>query len=129
MKRKIRLAFLILILTQAAHSIEEYRTRLYEVLAPARFISSLFSDDPAAGFLTANALLVAFGLFCWGLPVRLNWRGARGLTWFWTLLELANGAGHLFFALNRGGYFPGAATAPLLLVLGTWLAFLLTRES
>jgi len=44
-------AFLALILVQAAHSLEEYVFRLYEVFAPARFISNLVSDDPATGLL------------------------------------------------------------------------------
>jgi len=35
------MAFLALIVAQAAHSIEEYVFRLFEVLAPARFISGL----------------------------------------------------------------------------------------
>ena len=37
--------FLALILAQAGHSIEEYFTQLYDVLAPARFISGLFSSS------------------------------------------------------------------------------------
>ena len=53
--------FLALILTQAGHSIEEYSTRLYDVLAPARLVSSLFSDDRGIGFAIFNASLVAFG--------------------------------------------------------------------
>jgi hypothetical protein len=47
--RSVRAGFLILILTQAAHSVEEYVFRLYDVLAPARFISGLFSADLPTG--------------------------------------------------------------------------------
>jgi hypothetical protein len=36
-----RRAFLVLILAQAAHSTEEYVFRLFDVFAPARFVSSL----------------------------------------------------------------------------------------
>ncbi len=50
-----RILFLALILTQAGHSIEEYSTRLYDVLAPARFVSSFFSDDRSIGFAIFNA--------------------------------------------------------------------------
>jgi len=50
MSRRNRILFLALILTQAGHSIEEYSTRLYDVLAPARLVSSLFSDDRSIGF-------------------------------------------------------------------------------
>jgi len=119
---------LFLILAQAAHSVEEYVTKLYEVFAPARFVSSLINNDLALGFLIGNAVLVAFGLWCWAVPVRSDWRAARGLTWFWTILELGNGLSHSFFALSRGGYFPGVITAPLLLLFAVWLAILQTRQ-
>ena len=72
----------------------------------------------------ANVALVAFGLWCWAAPVRKGWRAARGLKWFWTILKLANGLGHLAHAVWRGGYFPGVATAPLLVVFAIWLAVL-----
>jgi hypothetical protein len=74
--------FLFLILAQAAHSIEECVTKLYEVFAPARFVSSLVSNNLALGFVVANAVLVTFGLWCWAFPVRSGWRAARGLIWF-----------------------------------------------
>ena len=127
MHRRAKLVFLFLILAQAAHSIEEYVTRLYEVLAPARFVSSLFSDNLAFGFLIVNAAFVAFGLWCWAVPVRSDWNVARGLVWFWTILELGNGVGHLVFAFSRRGYFPGVLTAPLLLFFAGWLLLLQVR--
>ena len=114
MEHRGQLVFLFLILAQGAHSIEEYATRLYEVFAPARFVSGLISNDLALGFLIFNVALVTFGLWCWAIPVRSGWRAARGLVWFWTILELGNGIGHTVIALSRGGYFPGVATAPLL---------------
>ena len=129
MEHRARLVFLCLILSQAAHSIEEYFTKLYEVFAPARFVSSLVSHDLALGFLVVNAALVTFGLWCWAIPVRSAWQVARGLMWFWIILELGNGVGHSALALSRGGYFPGVATAPLLLFFGGWLAVLQTREA
>lgn len=127
--RRSQLAFLLLVLVQAAHSIEEYVTRLYEFFTPARFVSSLISIDLSVGFLVANTALVVFGLWCWAVPVRSDWRAARGLAWFWALLELGNGIGHSVLALSSGGYFPGAVTAPLLLVLAAWLAVLLVRHA
>ena len=129
MEPRAQLVFLCLILSQGAHSIEEYVTKLYEVFAPARFVSSLVSQDLALGFLVVNAALVTFGLWCWAVPVRSRWQAARGFTWFWTILELGNGFGHSALALSRGGYFPGAATAPLLLLFAGWLAVLQTREA
>lgn len=78
---KGQIVFLLLILSQGAHSIEEYVTKLYAVFSPARFVSSLVSDNLALGFAVANAL-VAFELLCWVFPVRLGWRTARGFAWF-----------------------------------------------
>ena len=127
MDRRVQVVFLFLILAQAAHSVEEYFTKLYDVLPPARFISGLISHDLALGFLIVNVALVAFGLWCWAVPVRSGWSAAAGFIWFWVILELGNGAGHIIFALSRGGYFPGAGTAPLLLLFAGWLAVLQAR--
>jgi hypothetical protein len=102
-ERRTQVVFLFLILAQGAHSIEEYATRLYEVFPPARFVSSLVSNDLSLGFLVANAALVIFGLWCWAVPVRSGWRAARGIAWFWTLLEIGNGVGHSTLAFSRGG--------------------------
>ncbi len=113
--------FLLLILAQAVHSHEEYVFRLYDVLAPARYVSTLFGLPPPLGFLLSNTLLVLFGLWCWRARVRPGRRGARGLAWFWALLEIANGLAHVALAVVAGGYFPGLFTAPLLLALGSWL--------
>ena len=115
----VRTIFLALILAQAVHSVEEYGFRLYDVLAPARYVSSLFGVDRQIGFVIANCALVLFGLWCWYARVRVG-RG-RSLAWFWALLETANGCAHLALAAMAGGYFPGLATAPLLIGLGLWL--------
>ncbi len=119
--------FLCLILSQAAHSVEEYCSRLYDVFAPARFISGLVSGNRALGFAIANVLLVLFGLWCYLARVRRRRPSWRGWAWFWTVLEAANGANHLTLALAAHGYFPGAATAPLLLGFSVWLGVTLWR--
>jgi hypothetical protein len=54
MSPRSRWAFLALILAQAAHSIEEYLFRLFDVFAPARFVSRLVSNDLAVGFALVN---------------------------------------------------------------------------
>jgi hypothetical protein len=128
LERRERLVFLCLILTQGAHSIEEYATGLYAVFPPARFVSSLISHNLAMGFLLVNAALVTFGLWCWAVPVRSRWPVAGAIVWFWTLLELGNGIGHLFLALSQRGYFPGIATAPFLLFFAGWLVVLQARQ-
>jgi hypothetical protein len=123
-----RTAFLALIVVQAAHSIEESVFRLFDVFAPARFISGLLSSDPARGFAIGNIALVLFGVWCYVARVRPGLPSARGLAWAWALLELGNGIGHSAFALARGGYFPGVATAPLLLALSLYLIARLSKE-
>jgi hypothetical protein len=129
MDSRARTAFLALIVIQAAHSVEECVFRLYDVFAPARFVSALVSDDLARGFAIANAAIVAFGLWCYWARVRTGHPSARAFAWFWTLLEAGNGIGHSAFALARGTYFPGVATAPALLGLSLYLAVRLYRKN
>ena len=116
-----RRAFLVLIVAQAAHSIEEYVFRLYDVFAPARFVSSVVSDNLPFGFAVANTLIVLFGIWCYVVRVRPNHPSARGLVWFWTVLEFGNGVGHCVVALWQAAYFPGVATAPVLIALTVYL--------
>jgi hypothetical protein len=127
MERRSQQLFLALILTQVAHSIEEYVFRLYDVLAPARIISGIVSSNLAVGFASVNAALIVFGFWCYFARVRNSHRSGRGWAWFWTLLEASNGMGHLLLAAAGGAYFPGAATAPLLLGCAGWLGVTLGR--
>jgi len=124
----VRATFLALILAQAAHSIEEYSTRLYDVLAPAGAVSDLLGTDRRVGFAAFNAGLVAFGLWCSFGPVRRGSSGAIALLWFWTLLEAGNGTAHMIWALAAGAYRPGLATAPILLGIALALAWRLRTE-
>jgi hypothetical protein len=124
----MRWAFLVLIGVQAAHSIEEFGFRLFDRLAPARYLSSLVSGDRASGFAIINVGVVGFGLWCWLWPVRRGWRSANALAWGWAGLEIANGAGHLALAGYAHGYYPGLFTAPLLLLASGCLVLQLTRS-
>ena len=119
--------FLLLILAQGAHSVEEYVFRLYDLFLPARFVAERFGIDRSTGFAVANSLLVLFGLWCWIARVRPRRPGARGLAWFWAILEICNGLAHVGLGLAAGGYFPGLATAPLLLAFGVYLVLRLRR--
>lgn len=120
--------FLALVTAQAAHSLEEYSGRLYEVFGPARFVSGLISADLEAGFVILNTTLVAFGFWCFLWPVHRKWRSANALAWFWAVLELANGIAHLTWSLSQLAYTPGVATAALLLVLAAFMARQLTTR-
>jgi hypothetical protein len=123
----MRTAFLWLMVAQAAHSVEECVFRLYDVLAPARFIGGLLSDNVARGFALANAVLVLAGVFCHVAIVRPGRPAARGVAWGWSLMEFANGISHSGLALARLGYFPGVITAPALLGISGYLLSLLSR--
>jgi hypothetical protein len=128
MNARIRYAFLALILAQTAHSIEECLFRLYDVFAPARFFSSLVSKDLPVGFAIVNTSLVLFGFWCYFARVRPGHPSAAAFVWFWIILEMINGIGHPFMALTQGGYFPGVVTGTVLLVISTYLAFLMIRN-
>ena len=107
-----RRLFLCLIVAQGAHSLEEYLFRLYDVWAPARWISGLFTSDLRVGFASANILLVLLGLWCYVARVRTSHPSDRAWAWFWALLETVNGVGHLALAMGARSYFPGAFTGP-----------------
>lgn len=117
-----RRAFLALVLVQAAHSVEEYVFRLYDVFAPARFASSLVSSDLGVGFVVLNASFFVFGLWCYFALVRPGRPAAAGFVWGWVVVELVNGIGHSLLSAFRGGYFPGVATAPVLFLIAAYLA-------
>jgi hypothetical protein len=117
MMPRTRALFGCLVLAQAAHSVEEYAGRLWETFPPARFMSGLVSSDPERGFLILNVVLVAFGVWCFLWPVSRGWPGAPHVLAGWATVEAINGIGHPLWALWKGGYTPGVATAPLLLAL------------
>ena len=111
-----------LILTQAAHSIEECVGRLWESFPPARIAAGLVSANLERGFIIGNVCLVAFGVWCLFWPVRRGWQVAPLLVWSWITIETINGIVHPLWSLRQGGYTPGVATAPVLLVLAIYLA-------
>jgi hypothetical protein len=110
-------AFGALIVAQTAHSLEEYLGRLWNTFPPARFLAGLVSSDHERGFILLNMALIGFGIWCFFWPVRRHWTLAIVIAWAWTAIELMNGIGHSLWSIREGGYTPGVATAPLLLVL------------
>jgi len=72
---------------------------------------------------------LAFGAWCFLWPVRRGWPVAASLAWFWAVIEIINGLGHPLWSLRVGGYTPGLATAPVLLVLAVYLAYQLRRAA
>ena len=109
-------------LTEMAHSIEEYRGRLWESFPPAAFVSSLVSSNREFGFVAVNIALLSFGIWCLLWPVRKQWLSAPAFIWLWVSITVLNGIGHIAWSFRQGGYTPGVLTAPLLIVLGLYLA-------
>jgi hypothetical protein len=125
---RVQAAFGTIVLAQAAHSAEEYYGRLWESFPPARFLTGLVATDLERGFLVLNVLLLAFGAWCFLLPILRRWPSSELLAWVWVTIETVNGIGHPVWSILQGGYTPGVATAPLLLALAIWLARELLRE-
>lgn len=124
---RFQIAFGALVLGQAAHSVEEYAGRLWEAFPPARLLSGLISSDLETGFLMINLALVTFGVWCFLWPVRRGWPASVPIAWGWVAIETINGVGHPVWSIRQGGYTPGVATAPLLLILALYLAHQLRR--
>ena len=129
MNTAIRKLFITLILCQAVHSIEEYHNRLWEVLPPARYVSSLFSCDVEKGFILANALLVTFGIICFSLSFQKHPSAFRISLWFWVPLEMGNGFAHIVWSISQGTYRAGLITAPLLLITALFLLVKIVNEN
>lgn len=126
---KLKNTFLALVAAQAAHSVEEYMGRLWEVFPPATFVTGLVSEDRRLGFILINIALLAFGAWCFIWPVRRHWPSAKSLIGAWVLIELINGVGHPFWSLWQRKYSPGLITAPLLLILALSLILQLKKDA
>jgi len=120
-KTNIKITFLILVIIQGIHSIEEYFGHLWDVFQPAKVLTGFVSDNLEVGFLIINICLFLFGMWSWIIPVRNNNSIAKGIIWFWILIEMINGIGHPIWALLEKSYVLGVATAPILLVLAVYL--------
>lgn len=126
--RRAQLAFLGLVIAQAAHSIEEVVFKLYAVYPPARFISSIFGEHLGTWFAIANVLIVAVGVWCYVARVRAQHPSAVTWMWVWVVVEAINATNHVVMAVVRDGYFPGVATAPALLAIAVYLGRRLVLE-
>ncbi|MGI9625587.1 MAG: HXXEE domain-containing protein [Longimicrobiales bacterium] len=116
--KRLKVAFLLMACAQAAHSLEEYWGRLWEVFVPAQFLSSfVWPPNPVVGFLIINVSLVALGFWCYFRVVRTDHRSLRAWVWFFVVLQSINGVGHTVWAGMNHGYRPGLITAIPFLVL------------
>jgi hypothetical protein len=120
---RLGVLYLSLGLAQAAHSVEEMLTHLYDffwIVSGALHRTFAWypqSRWPADLFGAINMVLIAVLLGSWPFVERrdswvLYLAGAAGV------IETLNGINHLAAAAVFRGYVPGAITAPVLLVLG-----------
>lgn len=120
MNKKVSLLFILLVLVQAAHSVEEYLGKLWEVFPPAVWLTGLISEDRHFAFIVINGGLFVFGLVAWLLFVKKGHPIAVFFIWFWIVIELLNGVVHVGWSIMQGGYTPGVLTAPVLFMVA-WL--------
>lgn len=128
MDARTRTAFALIVVAQAVHSLEEYWFRLYDLFAPARAVADAIGLDRPVGFAVGNIALLLFGIWCYFARVRNEHPSAKLFAWGWALVETADGFGHILLAAAARGYFPGLATAPLLIGSGGYLALRLAKE-
>ncbi len=119
-------------LAQSAHSMEEMGTCLYDFFWIATgwlharvSVVPQFRMSPQR-FAMINMAIIA--VLLGSVPfVSGGRRWAIALAWVAAVIEILNGTGHLAGTLVFGGYVPGAATAPLLLLTGILLLTQLVR--
>jgi Protein of unknown function with HXXEE motif len=126
MNRRIRITFLLIVLVQGLHSIEESFGKLWEVYPPATFLSGLVSLNLKTGFIIINVGLFIILTLTWLTTFSKSY-STRGLLWLWVILEIINGVGHCIWAIIRRSYVPGLATAPILIILALCMVMLLTK--
>ena len=126
--KKVRFTFLLIALVQGLHSIEEAAGKLWEVYPPATYLSGLVSRNLKTGFIIINVSLFAVLMLTWFATFSKT-ISIKGWLWLWAVLEMINGAGHTIWAIIEGGYVPGLATAPVLMILALLLARLLLKET
>ncbi len=90
----------------------------------AAAIYARISSDPDGDMLGVSRRVAD----CRQLAERRAWPIARSIAWLWVVVEIINGIVHPLWALRVGGYAPGVATAPLLLILALYLARQLIRK-
>ncbi len=122
MDQKSKAAFLVLVLLQAVHSVEEYAFKFYEVFPPAQWLNQAFPGIARPGFVAFNIFLMLFGLWCFFRRVVPSSLTARLWAWVWVTIELYNGIAHPAWAVAIRGYNPGLATSPLLFAVALYLA-------
>ena len=120
MSKSVSSVFLLLVIVQALHSIEEYFGELWNVFPPAEWLTGLISNDRHIGFLVANIGIFVLGLICWYFLVKNN-PIAKAAIWFWIVIELMNGIIHPAWSIMQKSYMPGVFTSLILFLVSVYL--------
>ena len=122
MDNKTKITFLVLVLLQGLHSVEEYVGKLWDVFPPAKYLTNLFSENNETGFLIANVGIFILGISCWVLLYSKFESTISIIIWIFVVIETINGIGHPVWSIYQKSYTPGVITAPFLLVTALYLA-------
>ena len=127
MNNRIQVAFLLLIVLQTLHSIEEFIFRFYEVFPPMVSVYRNATHLARPAFILANLILVLVGFAClfrWVWPAK---RGAETVVWVWIGVESFNVIAHCVWAVLIRGYNPGLVTGLGFVPVVVYLIYLLWR--
>ena len=109
---RISCTILLLVAALAMHLVEEVRTGFRKKLP--------LGEMPKSLFVGINVFIYAFCFTTFFLSVRRDGL-AIPFSWTFAIAMLMNGIGHIgIMALNRK-YFPGGLTAPVLILVSTYL--------
>lgn len=117
--------YLVAVLVQCAHLFEEYRAGFYRVF-PAVFGADPWSEQRFLIFNFVWLTIFVIGGFGLARQKRLAYLVAMFLA---IGGGIGNGLGHLALSAREGGYFPGAYTGVLALIVGSVLTYRLMRRS
>jgi hypothetical protein len=125
--------FLFLGIAQALHSIEEIYFHLYDFASKISLkvppMVSFFAHLKMKSEIFAILNIIIIVIIFVSVPFYENkYRGALFVAWFWAIAEILNGLGHLTGAIIFSQYFPGALSAPLLLLSGSILLYQLYHD-
>ena len=91
---RARVLFAALVGCQALHSIEETAFGLYRLLPYIYWADGIASNGALVLFVSLNAAVVVFGVWCYFARVRAGAANAGLLVSLWAIVEVLNGVLH-----------------------------------
>lgn len=113
MRLSLASTFLIMIVVQAVHAIEEFLFHFWDVFPPMR---AVYGGTPGPGervFIAFHALLIGIGLWSYRRWVRAGGASARTVVRWGIIVQSFTVLLHAAWFLTELRYQPGLATTPL----------------